>query len=80
MDIRKSTDSTVSLKIRKDADGSSFAEAREKAAQINYSYALSGNTLVLNDYFSTDIKNKVRDQEMRIVLYVSCRHDDFTGR
>ncbi|MGB5819605.1 MAG: PspC domain-containing protein [Saonia sp.] len=69
-DIKKSKDSVAAIKIRKDADGSSFNEARERARKINYGYAIEGNTLVLDNYITTDIKNKVRDQEVRLTLFI----------
>ena len=69
-DIKKSKDSTVRIKVRKDADGSSFEAARETSGAINYNYALSGNELVLDDFLTTDTKNKFRDQEVRVLIYV----------
>jgi len=70
VDILKSDDSVASLRIRKDADGSSFEDARDRAGEVNYQYALSGNTLELDGFFTTDVKQKVRDQLVRITLYV----------
>ncbi len=70
MDIRMAEDSTLSMKVRKDADGSSYQDARERAAEIRYSYALSGTMLLLDDHFTTDAENKIRDQEIRLTLYV----------
>lgn len=69
-DIKKSKDSTVRIKVRKDADGSSFEAARETSNAINYNYALSGNELVLDDFLTTETRNKIRDQEVRVLLYV----------
>ncbi|MDG1573392.1 PspC domain-containing protein [Robiginitalea sp. M366] len=70
LDIRKSEDSTAYLRLRKDADGRSYADARARAEAIDFGYALSGNTLQLNDHFTTAIANKVRGQEMRLTLYL----------
>ncbi|WP_350285358.1 PspC domain-containing protein [uncultured Croceitalea sp.] len=69
-DVKKSVDSVVRLKIRKDATGSSFEEARERSAGIDYGYALVGKELVLNDYLITSTENKMRDQEVRSTLYI----------
>lgn len=69
-DIKKSEDSVPRIKIRKDADGSSFNEARERSGEIDYGYSVQGNTIVLNDFITTDIENKVRDQEVRVTLYI----------
>lgn len=70
LDIQMADDSVASLRIRKDADGRSFGDARETAAAIDYTYAFSGNTLQLDEHFSTGAGNKVRDQEIRLTLYV----------
>lgn len=69
-DITKSTDTLAYLKIRRNADGSSLSDARERASNIHYSYALEGNTLSLNNYLTTALENKVRDQEVRVTLSV----------
>ncbi|MEJ2585021.1 MAG: PspC domain-containing protein [Robiginitalea sp.] len=70
MDIRIAEDSVMSMRVRKDADGSSYQDARERAGEIQYSYALTGNTLLLDDHFTTKAENKIRDQEIRLTLYI----------
>ena len=70
MDIQKSEDTLIGLRIRKDADGSSYPNARARAAKIDYNYALTGNTLYLDDHFTTDMVNKIRDQEIRMTVYI----------
>jgi hypothetical protein len=69
-DINKSSDSLSYIRIRKDANGSSTSDARERAANIQYDYTLEGNTLSVSNYLYTAIKNKVRDQEVRVTLSV----------
>ncbi|MEZ2415599.1 PspC domain-containing protein [Muriicola sp. E247] len=69
-DITKSADTLAYLKIRRNADGSSLTDARERASNILYSYTLEGNTLSLNNYLTTALENKVRDQEVRVTLSV----------
>jgi hypothetical protein len=69
-DINKSTDSLSYIRIRKDANGSSTSDARERAGNIQYSYSLEGSTLSVSNYLYTAIKNKVRDQEVRVTLSV----------
>jgi phage shock protein PspC (stress-responsive transcriptional regulator) len=69
-DITKSADTLTYLKIRKNADGSSLADARSRAENIDYTYSLDGNTLALDNYLTTAIENKVRDQEVRVTLSV----------
>jgi hypothetical protein len=43
---------------------------QEKAEQIKYSYQIEGNQLILDNYFITDLKNKFRNQEIEITLYL----------
>ncbi|NNM19030.1 MAG: PspC domain-containing protein [Croceitalea sp.] len=69
-DIRKSKDSLVRLKVRKDANGSTFEEARSRAAAIDYGFSQSGNELVLNDFLTTATNNKMREQEVRSTFYL----------
>lgn len=88
LDIQKSEDALMSLRIRKDADGSSYQNARDRAGQIDYSYSFSGNTLTLEDHFTTAVKNKIRDQEIRLTLFIpegtvlsfNSEAGDFMGR
>lgn len=88
MDIQISEDTLMSMRVRKDADGSSYQNARDRAGQIDYSYSFSGNTLILDDHFTTAVKNKIRDQEIRLTLFIpegtvltfNSEAGDFMGR
>ncbi len=68
--IRKSEDSIVKINIRKDSHGSSTIKARERAKNINYGYALLQNVIELDDYLTTDLSNKARDQEVTTTIYI----------
>ena len=69
-DIKKSEDSLSRIRVRKDADGSSFRNARDRASKIAYSYASEDNSLILDDFLTTAVENKVRDQEIRVTIYI----------
>ena len=69
-DIKKSEDSLAHIRIRKDADGSSFTSAKDRASKIDYNYSVEANTLLLDNFLTTDAKNKVRDQEVRLTVFV----------
>jgi phage shock protein PspC (stress-responsive transcriptional regulator) len=69
-DIKKSEDSLAHIRIRKDADGNSFVNAKERAGKIDYNYSIDGNTLLLDNFHSTSVKNKVRDQEVRVTVFI----------
>ena len=70
VNLKKSKDSMVHIEIRKNANGSSFQKARETAGNIDYSYEIEGNTLVLNDFLTYAKDNKMKNQEVRINLYL----------
>ncbi|MGB5500016.1 MAG: hypothetical protein WBM77_13890, partial [Maribacter sp.] len=70
LSVKKSKDSVIRIKVRKDANGSSFIEAKEIAGNIDYSYAVEGNSIILDDFLTTSMRNKFRDQEVWVTLFV----------
>lgn len=61
---------TPYIQIEKEAQGRSFQEAKLRAEQIKYDFKIEGNQLILDNYLTTDVKNKFRDQEVEIFLYL----------
>ncbi|WP_108244546.1 PspC domain-containing protein [Muricauda brasiliensis] len=82
--IRKSDTDSISINIRKDADGSSTPAARDRARNIEYAYTVDGNEIVLDKYLTTEISNKARNQEVTVTIYVpesmTVHFDDNTSR
>ena len=68
--VRSTSDSIAKLYIEHKAEGSSFDNAKQRAEAIDYEYTFENNTLTLNSYFTTDIANKYREQEVEVVLYL----------
>ncbi len=68
--IKKSQDSVIRMSIRKEANGPSFDQARTIAEKIDYSYQLTGNTLVLDDFLTAGNNSKFNDQDIRVNLYL----------
>ena len=68
--IEKTDEKLPYLQIEKEARGKSLSEAKQRAEQIKYSYKIIGNQLILDNYLLTDLKNKYRDQEIEITLFV----------
>ncbi|MFH6604378.1 PspC domain-containing protein [Maribacter algicola] len=68
--LKKSKDTIARLEIRKNADGSSFQNAKETAENIDYSYTIEGNSIVFDNFLTTPRENKFKDQEVRINLYL----------
>ncbi|RAR46860.1 PspC domain-containing protein [Flavobacterium lacus] len=58
------------LQIEKRAEGKSITEAKKRAEKINYAFKFEGNKLILDNYFITDLKNKYRNQEVELYLYL----------
>lgn len=58
------------IQIEKEAKGKSLSEAKKRAEKIKYAYKIIGNQLILDNYLITDLKNKYRDQEIEITLYL----------
>ncbi|MFD2824310.1 PspC domain-containing protein [Lacinutrix iliipiscaria] len=68
--VRSTKDSIATIQIDKSSDGRNFQLAKDRANEINYNYALVGNELQLDSYLITEAKNKFRDQEVEIILYL----------
>ena len=58
------------IQIEKEAKGKSLSEAKKRAEKIKYAYKIIGNQLILDNYLITDLKNKYRDQEIEITLFL----------
>jgi phage shock protein PspC (stress-responsive transcriptional regulator) len=68
--FRSTKDSLATVVIEKNARGSNYINAKERAKEIEYNYTFNTNELLLDSYFLTDIENKFRDQEVEIILYL----------
>ena len=68
--VRSTNDSVGRIVIEKQAEGPDYLIAKKKAEAIHYNYNLSGNTLTLDAFLTTDFENKYRDQEVEVVVYL----------
>ncbi|MFV8270925.1 PspC domain-containing protein [Flavobacterium sp. GT2N3] len=68
--IMKTDEKMPYLQIEKQAKGKSLSEAKKTAEKIQYGYKIIGNQLILDNYLLTDFKNKFRDQEVEVFLYL----------
>ena len=69
--IKKSNDSVTRVSVRKEANGSSYQEARNTAEKINYEFTQNGSTILFNNYLITEGKSQFNDQEVRVNLYLA---------
>jgi phage shock protein PspC (stress-responsive transcriptional regulator) len=58
------------IQIEKEAKGKTLFEAKQRAEKIQYSYKIIGNQLVFDNYLVSDVKEKFRDQEIEITLFL----------
>jgi phage shock protein PspC (stress-responsive transcriptional regulator) len=68
--IEKSDENYAYIQIEKEAKGKSLSEAKKRSEAIHYGYKIIGNQLIFDNYLITDLKNKFRDQEIEITLYL----------
>jgi phage shock protein PspC (stress-responsive transcriptional regulator) len=68
--IKSTRDSIGKIEIVKSAEGSDSKDARTRAENINYSTKFSDNKLFLNSFLTSDLNNKYRDQDVRVILYL----------
>ena len=68
--IAESDSQTAYIQIEKEAKGKTLFEAKQRAEKIKYSYKVIGNQLVFDNYLLTDSKEKFRDQEIEITLFL----------
>jgi hypothetical protein len=68
--IERTDERTAFLQIEKQAKGQSLSEAKKTAEKIKYGYKLVGNQLILDNYLLTEFKNKYRNQEVEITLFL----------
>jgi phage shock protein PspC (stress-responsive transcriptional regulator) len=67
----KRTDSPFAyIQIERKAKGKSFQQANERSKRINYNFKMVGNTLLLDNFFTTTISNKMRNQFVEVYLYL----------
>lgn len=70
LNIESTKDSIGKIVIEKTAEGNNHLDAKKRAEAIEYNYSFDNNSLILDGFFITDTKNKYRDQQIEITIYV----------
>ena len=70
LNIEPTKDSIGKIVIEKTAEGNNQLDAKKRAEAIMYNYSFDNSTLLLDGFFTTDTKNKYRDQQIEITVYV----------
>lgn len=68
--IAQTDEQLAYIQIDKEAKGKTLFEAKQRAKKIIYSYKMEGNHLVLDNYLLSDLKEKFRNQEIEITLFL----------
>jgi phage shock protein PspC (stress-responsive transcriptional regulator) len=68
--IAQSDTQSAYIQIEKEAKGENLFEAKQRAEKIKYSYKVIGNQIIFDNYLLTDVKEKFRDQEIEITLFL----------
>lgn len=68
--ILKTDEPMPYIQIEKQAHGKSLAEAKQRAEKIAYGFKIEGSQLIFDNYLTTELDNKYRDQEVEIFLYL----------
>lgn len=58
------------IQIERKAEGKTINIAKQRAENIDYQYIFDGKTITFDNYFVTSVKNKFRDQIVRVNLYL----------
>ncbi|SRX75811.1 PspC domain-containing protein [Aequorivita antarctica] len=70
LNIESTKDSIGKIVIEKTAEGNNHLDAKKRAEAIEYKFTFENNSLMLDGFFITDTKNKYRDQQIEITVYV----------
>ncbi len=68
--VKSTKDPVAKIKINKTAKGSTYEKAKERAQDINYSYSLINNELLLDNYLTVPNDTQIKDQRVEITLYI----------
>lgn len=58
------------IQVEKEAKGKNLFEAKQRAEKIKYNFRIEGNRLILDNYLLSDLKEKFRNQEIEITLFL----------
>lgn len=68
--IEKADTKLPYLQIEKEAKGTTLSDAKKRAELIKYGYKIVGNQIILDNYLVSNLKDKYRDQEIEITLFL----------
>lgn len=66
----KTDKSSPYIEVEKLAVSNSYQSANQIAEEIKYHFEIQGNKINLDNYFVTDTKNRYKEQEVRVNIYI----------
>ena len=68
--IAQTDEKSAYIQIEKEAKGTTLFEAKKRAEKIKYGFKITENQLILDNYLITELKEKFRNQEIEITLFL----------
>jgi phage shock protein PspC (stress-responsive transcriptional regulator) len=69
IDVEKSTSDQFEVRIRKTSRGRNKKKANQNAQDIEYTYNVKGDALILDAYFLSNIKNLYKEERIYVTIY-----------
>ena len=70
IDVKRSNSEESYLVLQKESRGKSSNSANKNAEKIEYKYEIIENTVVLDGYYLSDLKNIWKDEEVNVIFYI----------
>ena len=69
--IKSSDENNSYVEIQKRAKGATYDDAYDRAQKVVYNLDTEGNTVKVNDFWTTGVGNKYREQEVIVTFYLT---------
>jgi len=70
IDVKKSNSNEGYIILQKESSGKTRNSANKNAENIEYKFNIINNTIVLDAYYLSDIKNIWKDEEINVTIYI----------
>ena len=70
VDVEKSTSDEAYIIVQKESRGKNRFKANKNAENIEYTYQLENNEMVLDAYYLSDFKNLWKDEQVKVTLFI----------
>lgn len=68
--VKSTKDEFANIRVKKTANGVTHDDAKNRAKDIEYSYTINNNTLILDNYLLMSPEQKYNNQSIEITLYL----------